>query len=244
MAERDVKPKLSAILSAEADGYSGLVGEDAEAAVGTLTAYREALGTLIQQHNGSVLDSPGDNLLADFSGVVDALQCAVAFQNEIEARNEKLSENRRMRFRIGIHVSNVVQEEDRLYGDDAGVAASLDGLAEPGGICISGTAFELVEGELPYGYELVEDQKVSSSVKSVGAYRVLLQPRVNKASRSAKQKSAESKEMPFLLAAAGILVPTIAVIVWQFYLAFGLAVGLVSLGFGLYLLYALYFTDF
>jgi adenylate cyclase len=242
MAEKDIKRKLTAILSAEADGYSRLVGEDAEAAVRTLTANREVLGNLIQQHNGNVLDSPGDNLLAEFASAVDAVQCAVVFQKEIKARNDELPENRRMQFRIGINFSNVVQEEDWIYGDDAGIAASLGGLAEPGGIFISRTAFEHVEGKLPYEYELVEDQRANNIVKSMGAYRVLTEPGAIRARRSGKQKPAKSERMPFLLAASGIIVSTIAVIAWHFYLAFGLAVGLAVLGFGLCMLYVLYFT--
>ena len=242
MAEKDIKRKLTAILSAEADGYSRLGGEDAEGTVRTLTACREVLGTLIQQHNGNVLDSPGDNLLAEFASAVDAVQCAVVFQKEIKTRNDKLPENRRIQFRIGINFSNILQEEDWIYGDDASIAASLEGLAEPGGIFISRTAFEHVEGKLTYGYELVEDQRANNIVKSVGAYRVLTKPEVNRAGRSGKQKPAESERMPFLLAASGVFVAIIAVIVWQFYIGFGLAVGLAVLGFGLCMLYMLYFT--
>ncbi len=242
MAEKDIKRKLTAILSAEADSYSRLVGEDAEATVRTLTACREVLSMLIQQYNGNVLDSSGDNLLAEFASAVDAVQCAVVFQKAIKTRNDDLPENRRIQFRIGINFSNVVQEEDWIYGDDAGIAASLVGLAEPGGIFISRTVFEHVEGKLPYKYELVEDQRENNIVQSMGAYRVLTEPRVIRARRSGKQKSAESERMPFLLAACGVFVATIAVIVWQFYLAFGLAVGLAVLGFGLCLLYMLYFT--
>jgi len=101
MAEKGFKRKLTAILSADAVEYSRLMGEDEEATVLTLTTYREVLTTLIQQHNGNVLDSPGDNLLAEFASVVDAVQCAVAVQKEIKARNEELPEDRRMQFRIG-----------------------------------------------------------------------------------------------------------------------------------------------
>jgi adenylate cyclase len=111
MATEGFKRKLTAILSADVEGYSRLMGEDEEATVRTLTAYREVLTTLIQQHNGKVLDSPGDNLLADFVSVVDAVQCAVAVQKEIKARNEELPETRRMQFRIGINLGDVIQEK-------------------------------------------------------------------------------------------------------------------------------------
>jgi len=141
MAEEGFKRKLTAILSADVEGYSRLMGEDEEATVRTLTAYREVLKSLIQQHNGRVIDSPGDNLLAEFASVVDAVQCAVAVQKEIEARNNQIPENRRMQFRIGINLGDVIQEEDQVYGDGVNIAARLEGLAEPGGICISKTAF-------------------------------------------------------------------------------------------------------
>jgi adenylate cyclase len=176
MAEEGFKRKLTAILSADVEGYSRLMGDDEEATVRTLTSYREVLTTLIQQHNGKVLDSPGDNVLAEFVSVVDAVQCAVAVQKEIKARNDELPENRRMQFRIGINLGDVIQEEERIYGDGVNIAARLEGLAEAGGICISKTAFDQIETKLPYGYEFLGDQTVKNIVKPVRAYRVLLEP--------------------------------------------------------------------
>jgi adenylate cyclase len=143
------------------------MGEDEEATVRTITAYREVLTTLIQQHNGKVVDSPGDNLLAEFASVVDTVQCAVAVQNEIKARNAELPENRRMQFRIGINLGDVIQEEDRIYGDGVNITARLEGLAEPGGICISKTAFDHIESKLPFGYEFLGDQPVKNIAKRV-----------------------------------------------------------------------------
>ena len=129
MTEKGFKRKLTAILSADAVEYSRLMGEDEESTVRTLTAYREVLYTLIQQHNGQVLDCPGDNLLAEFASVVDAVQCAVAVQKEIKARNDELLENKRMQFRIGINLGDVIQEKDRIYGDGVNIAARLEGLS-------------------------------------------------------------------------------------------------------------------
>jgi adenylate cyclase len=176
MAEKGFKRKLTAILSADVEGYSRLMGDDEEATVRTLSAYREVFSTLIQQHNGRVIDSPGDNLLAEFASVVDAVQCAVAVQKEINSRNSELSENRRMQFRIGINLGDVIQEEDRVYGDGVNIAARLEGLSEPGGVCISKTAFDHIESKLPYGYEFLGDQTVKNIAKPVRAYRVLLEP--------------------------------------------------------------------
>ena len=124
--EQNVTRKLRAILSADVEGYSRLMGDDEEATVRTITAYREVLTTLIQQHNGMVLDSPGDNLLAEFVSVVDAVQCAVAVQKEISARNTELPENRKMQFRIGINLGDVIQEGERIYGDGVNIAARLE----------------------------------------------------------------------------------------------------------------------
>ncbi|UCH20704.1 MAG: adenylate/guanylate cyclase domain-containing protein, partial [Deltaproteobacteria bacterium] len=178
MTEEGFKRKLTAILSADVEGYSRLMAEDEGATVRTLTTYREVMTTLIQQHNGKVLDSPGDNLLAEFASVVDAVQCAVSVQKEINNRNKDLPEDRRMQFRIGINLGDVIQEEGRIYGDGVNIAARLEGLADPGGICISKTAFDHIESKLPYGYEFLGDQPVKNITKPIGAYRVLMEPRV------------------------------------------------------------------
>jgi adenylate cyclase len=122
------------------------------------------------------VDSPGDNLLAEFSSVVDAVQCAVAVQNEIQARNTELPDNRRMEFRIGINLGDVIDEEDRIYGDGVNIAARLESMADPGGICVSKTAFDQIETKLPLGYEYLGEQSVKNILKPVGAYRVLMKP--------------------------------------------------------------------
>ncbi len=218
MAEKGFKRKLTAILSADVEGYSRLMGQDEEATVRTLTAYREVLTTLIHQHNGKVLDSPGDNLLAEFASVVDAVQCAVAVQKEIKARNEELPENRRMQFRIGINLGDVIQEEDRIYGDGVNIAARLEGLAEPGGICISKTAFDHIESKLPYGYEFLGDQRVKNIAKPVGAYRVLMEPRVTVAEKLEKEKPAFVRRMPMMIGAIALLAIAISLMIWQFYI--------------------------
>jgi adenylate cyclase len=217
MADEGFKRKLTAILSADVEGYSRLMGEDEEATVRTLTAYREVLTTLIQQHNGNVLDSPGDNLLAEFVSVVDAVQCAVAVQKEIKARNDELTENRRMQFRIGINLGDVIQEKDRLYGDGVNIAARLEGLAEPGGICISKTAFDHIESKLPYGYDFIGDQTVKNIARPIGAYRVLMEPRVTISGKPVDKKPTDKRRMPILVGAVAVLVLALAVGVWQFY---------------------------
>jgi adenylate cyclase len=148
MTEERVKRKLSAILSADVVGYSRLMGEDEVSTVRTLEAYRKVMSDLIEQFRGRVVDSPGDNLLSEFSSVVDAVQCAVEIHEVIRAKNEELPEDRRMLFRIGVNLGDVIEEGDRIYGDGVNIAARLEGLAEAEGICISGTAHEHIKNKL------------------------------------------------------------------------------------------------
>ena len=218
MAEQGFKRKLTSILSADVVGYSRLMEEDETATVHTLTSYREVISTLIKQHNGIVVDSPGDNLLAEFISVVDAVQCAVSVQNEINARNEDLPENRKMQFRIGINLGDVIQEGERIYGDGVNIAARLEALADPGGICISKTAFDQIERKLPYGYEFIGDQTVKNISKPVGAYRVMLEPRVTVAGEPEKEKKAPERRMPILAGVVVVLILVLAAGIWQFYI--------------------------
>ena len=176
MADEGFKRKLTAIFSADVAGYSRLMAEDETATVKTIASYREIMASLIKQHRGRVVDSPGDNLLAEFSSVVDAVQCAVAVQNEIQTRNAELPDNRKMEFRIGINLGDVIDEEDRIYGDGVNIAARLEALADPAGICVSKTAFDQIETKLPLGYEYLGEQSVKNIPKPVGAYRVLMKP--------------------------------------------------------------------
>jgi len=218
MDTQGFKRKLTAILSADVKGYSRLMGEDEEATVRTITAYREVMTTLIQQHRGKVVDSPGDNLLAEFASVVDAVQCAVAVQKEISSRNTELPENRKMQFRIGINLGDVIQEGDRIYGDGVNIAARLEGLAEPGGICISKTAFDHIESKLPYGYDFIGDQTVKNIAKPVGAYRVLMDPRVTVKGKAEEDKPAPIRRTSILVGMVAILVLAVAVGIWKFYM--------------------------
>jgi len=109
--------KLTAILSADVEGYSRLMGEDEEATIRTLNFCRQQMTTTIQRHRGRVVDSPGDNLLAEFTSVVDAVQCAVVIQTTLRAENANLPQNRRMEFRIGINLGDVIVDGERIYGD-------------------------------------------------------------------------------------------------------------------------------
>jgi len=174
----DVKRRLAAIFSADVRDYSRLMRDDETATIRTLNAYRELMTTLVQQHHGRVVDSPGDNLLAEFASVVDAVQAATAIQKELKARNAKLQKNRKMEFRIGINLGDIIVEGDRIYGDGVNIAARLEGLADPGGICISRTAYDQIEDKLPLAYEYLGEKTVKNMPKPIRAYRVLIEPEV------------------------------------------------------------------
>jgi class 3 adenylate cyclase len=174
--EEGFKRKLAAILSADVKEYSRLMREDEAATIRTLTAYREVMTSLIKQHHGRVVDTVGDNLLAEFASVVDAVQGAVAIQKEIKSRNAQLPKSRRMLFRIGINLGDLVVEDDRIYGDGVNIAARLEAIADPGGICISRTAYDQIEDKLPLGYEYLGEKTVKNTIKPIRAYRVLFEP--------------------------------------------------------------------
>ena len=218
MTAQGVKRKLSAILSADVEGYSRLMAEDEVATVQTLTSYREVMTGLIEQHRGRVVDSPGDNLLAEFSSVVDAVQCAVAVQKEFQARNAELPEDRRMEFRIGINLGDVIEEEERIYGDGVNIAARLEALADPGGICISKTAFDQIETKLPLGYEYLGDQTVKNIPKPVGAYRVVMEPRVTVVGKEEEKKPSFFRGRRAILGGVIAAVVVVIAVVWRFYL--------------------------
>ena len=176
MATQEFRRKLSAILSADVEGYSFLMRDDEEATIRTLTTYRKAITNLIQQYRGRLVDATGDNFLSEFTSVVDAVNCAVEIQRELAERNAELSEDRRMKFRIGINLGDVVEEGDRIYGDGINIAARMEGLAEGGGICISGTVYDAIENKIGLEYEYLGDQEVKNIPKPIRAYRVLSFP--------------------------------------------------------------------
>jgi len=217
MTEEGFKRKLTTMFSADVAGYSRLMAEDETATVKTLKAYREIMTELIKQHRGRVVDSPGDNVLAEFTSVVDAVQCAVSVQKELQARNAELPEDRRMEFRIGVNLGDVIEDEDRIYGDGVNIAARLEALADPGGICISKTAFDQIETKLPLGYEFLGEQTVKNIPKPVGAYRVLMEPRVTVAEEIEKKKAVPVwRRKTVLIGGAALLIVIIAVVTWYF----------------------------
>jgi adenylate cyclase len=197
--------KLAAILSADVQGYSLLMGEDEEATIRTLTAHRGVMARLIHQYRGRVVDDPGDNLLAEFGSVVDAVQGAVAIQRALAALNAALPAHRRMEFRIGINLGDVVIEQERLYGDDVNLAARLEGLAEGGGICISGTVYDQIETKLGLRYTYLGERMVKNIARPVRVYRIQMGPETATPGRSARWLSARPPWQHAVLVVAAVL---------------------------------------
>ena len=219
MSAEKYKRRLTAIVSADVVGYSRLMGEDEASTVDTITKYREVMADLIEQHRGRIVDSPGDNVLAEFASVVDAAQCAVAVQKEIQSRNTELPVARRMEFRIGINLGDVIEEGERIYGDGVNIAARLEALADPGGICISKTAFDHIESKLPLGYEYIGEQSVKNISKPVIAYKVLMDPRVITSGEIEKKRVMPPWSKKSAIAVGiSIIIIFMALGIWSFYL--------------------------
>jgi len=210
--------KLTAILSADVEGYSLLMRDNEEATVRTLTDYRMAMGSLIQQYKGRVVDSPGDNLLAEFASVVDAVNCAVAIQRELAERNAKLPQNRRMQFRIGLNLGDVVTEGERIYGDGVNIAARMEGIAEGGGICLSGAAYDAIENKTGLQFEYLGEQEVKNITKPVRAYRVLME--THAAENPPSEDKPKSRVWRNVAIALGLIVALLAGavgVIWNVY---------------------------
>jgi len=217
MTTQEVKRKLTAILSADVKGYSRLMGEDEVGTIQTLNTYKEVMANLIQQHHGRVVDAPGDNLLAEFGSVVDAVQCGVEIQKELKKRNTEIPENRRMEFRFGVNLGDVVEDGEQILGDGVNIAARLESLSEAGGICISGTAYDQVKHKLPVGYQYLGKQTVKNITEAVRTYRVLMEP------EAAGKVIGEEEPKPTKWSWKAVVVVAVMVLVaggliWNFYL--------------------------
>ena len=176
MTEERVKRKLRAILSADAVGYSRLMQENESSTIRAIEDSKRLMSELIGQFKGRVVDAPGDNLLAEFASVVDATDCAVKIQRELKTKSADLPDKRHLKFRIGVNLGDVVQEADRIYGDGVNIAARIEGLSDPGGICISRSVYDHVKNKLELGYEYLGEHTVKNISEPVRVYRVLMEP--------------------------------------------------------------------
>ena len=176
MVGEGFKRKLTAVLNADVVGYSRLMDDSEEATIQTLNMYRTSMTELIEEHRGRVLDTTGDNLLAEFPSVVDAVNCSVQIQRKLDEQNKELPPERKMNFRIGVNVGDVVEDKDRIYGDGVNIAARVESMAEAGGICITGRAFDQVKNKLELGYEFLGEHNVKNIAEPVRVYKVLMEP--------------------------------------------------------------------
>ena len=174
MPDDRIKRRLRAILSADAVGYSRLMGEDEVATVRTIKSLRDLFTDLVERFDGRVVDTPGDNILAEFSSAVDAVQSAIEIQNEVTAFNKALSPDRRMLFRIGINIGDIIVEGDRIYGEGVNIAARIESLAAPGGISISSSAYDQVKKKMALACEDQGRYEVKNISDPIHVFRVNL----------------------------------------------------------------------
>ena len=213
MAEK-VTRKLRAIMSADVKGYSILMADDEVATINTLKEHRNIISIHVEQHNGRVVDAVGDNLLAEFESAVDAVQCAVDVQKELKEKNEGLPQDKKMEFRIGVNIGDVVQEKDRIYGDGVNIAARIESLADPGGVCISRNAYDHIKNKLKMGYEYIGEQAVKNIKDPVRVYKMLMDPEDAGKLTGEKTRRLTKK---WIWPLAAVIVILLGIVTWQFY---------------------------
>jgi adenylate cyclase len=170
-----VERKLAAILAADVAGYSRLMGSDEEGTLALLKAHRkEVIDPKIAEHRGRIVKTTGDGVLIEFPSVVDAVRCAVAVQQQMAERNSAEAQEKRIEFRVGINVGDIIIDGDDIYGDGVNIAARLEGLAEPGGVSISGRVYEDVRDKLDVAFDDIGEQSLKNIARPVRAYKVVL----------------------------------------------------------------------
>jgi adenylate cyclase len=214
MANTSVNRKLAAILSADVVGYSRLMASSDTATVETLKEYRAAIGDVIVRHNGRIVNAPGDNILAELPSAVEAVSAAIEFQKAISDRNALLVDERQMRFRVGVNLGDVIEEDDgTIYGDGVNVAARIEGLAEEGGVCISSKVHDEVEGKLDFGFDFLGEHAVKNIERPVRVYRV--HEEAGATSRRVNKTETRTPVRSSILAGVAIVIFAIAgVLVW------------------------------
>jgi TolB-like protein/class 3 adenylate cyclase/Tfp pilus assembly protein PilF len=191
--------RLAAILAADVVGYSRLMREDESGTLGRLTELRkEVLEPLIAQHYGRIVKLMGDGLLVEFASVVEALTCAVAWQSRVGEREAQCGEDKRLTFRIGVNLGDVIVENQDIHGDGVNIAARLEGLADPGGVCVSGTVFDHAKGKIELAFEDLGERQVKNILESVRVYKVVTDAGKGPESRASApiSKAGETKSMP------------------------------------------------
>ncbi|MEN8250762.1 MAG: adenylate/guanylate cyclase domain-containing protein [Bacteroidota bacterium] len=212
--EQKVTRKLRAILSADVKGYSLLMTNDEISTIKTLKEYRDIMSKIIKKHSGRVVDALGDNMLAEFSSAVNAVQCSVEIQKELKTRNAELPDDKRLEFRIGVNIGDVVQDGDSVYGEGVNIAARIEGLADPSSVCISRGAYDHVKNKLKLGYEFIGEHAVKNIKDPVRVYKVLMDPddagkRIGERTRPLTKK--------WIWPLAAVIVILLGIVTWQFY---------------------------
>jgi class 3 adenylate cyclase len=167
-----VKRRLTCILAADAVGYSSQMGHDEDGTIRVLAAHRAVIDGIIAFHEGRIIGTAGDSVLAEFSSVVEAVRCAVEIQEALKTRNDSLPESRRMHFRVGVNLGDVVVKDQDLLGDGVNVAARLESMAEPGGICISSSVYDQITGKLDLGFQDIGEQNLKNISRPIHVYRL------------------------------------------------------------------------
>ena len=216
MADNSIRRQLKAIFSADVKGYSRLMGDDDESTVKTITAYRQIIAELIEAHHGRVVDTPGDNILAVFGSTLNAVNSAIEIQHCLETENGKLPDHRRMDFRIGINLGDIIHKDERIYGDGVNVAARIESLADPGGICISRGVFDQVKNKVRQGFEYLGEHAVKNISEPVRIYRIMVAPEYDGRVIGEPVANKTNMQRPTAVAITMILVAS-AALFWMFY---------------------------
>ncbi len=226
MSADGINRKLTTILQADVVGYSQLMATDEEAAMTTLRAYRAFVDSQISKHGGRIFSTAGDAVLAEFGSAVEAVRCAISIQEDLRVRNSELPEERQMWFRIGINVGDVMIEKDDLFGDGVNVAARLEGLAEKGGICISGSTFDQVKNKLSIAFKDIGPQNVKNIPYPVPAFqlvpgKVAIKVQDLRGQPAAWLKSAAGKPSWLAIAGAAVLAVLVGAAFFAGFLPYG-----------------------
>ncbi|MFQ5764650.1 MAG: adenylate/guanylate cyclase domain-containing protein [Rhodospirillales bacterium] len=215
MEQGDIQRRLAAILAADVAGYTRLMEADED---GTILAWRssrkEVIDPAIAEHGGRIVKHTGDGFLAEFTTVIAAVRCAVAMQKTLAERNADVPEDRRMEFRIGINMGDIVVTDEDIHGDGVNIAARLEGLADSGGICISGSVFEEVKHKLPLGFEDMGPQEVKNITELIHVYRVRLEPEAAGTMSNGKRPAKRHWQWAALVVVLAVSVGAAAVIGW------------------------------
>ncbi len=225
MCATPVKRKLAAILAADAVGYSRLMGANEEGTMRILSAHRAVIDGIIEFHEGRIINTAGDSVLAEFGSPVEAVRCAVEIQDALKTRNDSLSEAQKMQFRIGVNLGDVMEKGADLLGDGVNIAARLESIAEPGGICVSSSIYDQISGKLDLGFVNIGTQSLKNIQRPIQVYRI--ERGGLRAPTPAAPASKPASRRPLGAWAAGVLasVLVVAVLAWYFELLPGMRAG-------------------